>query len=142
MFTKEELEKKGLSELVQLFRGAKDDLERVKEEQATAQEFYDMLRFDVLPKKMEEADMTATTITTEDGEKLKVRVQDELYASVLAERRDAAYSWLEENGYGDLIKPTVNSSTLKAFAKEQLKDGAGLPDELFNILVRPCVRFY
>jgi hypothetical protein len=31
------------------------------------------------------------------------------------------HAWLKDNGFGDMIKPTVNHNTLKAFCKEQLE---------------------
>jgi hypothetical protein len=42
-------------------------------------------------------------------------------------------NWLEENGHGDLIQPTVNSSSLAAFAKDQAADGEDLPSDIFKV---------
>lgn len=42
------------------------------------------------------------------------------------------YVWLKQNELGSLIKPTVNSSSLSAAAKELLGQGRELPEELFR----------
>jgi hypothetical protein len=43
------------------------------------------------------------------------------------------YEWLESNNLGDLIKPTVASSTLKAFVKNRIKAGKDLPDAVLKV---------
>ncbi len=42
-----------------------------------------------------------------------------LFASAQAGRKDALFSALREQGYGDLIQETVNANTLASFVKEQ-----------------------
>lgn len=42
-----------------------------------------------------------------------------LFASAQAGRKDALFSALREQGYGDLIQETVNANTLASFIKEQ-----------------------
>ena len=41
---------------------------------------------------------------------------------------------MKDNGFGDLIKDFVHSSTLKAFLKEQFREGEDLPEEIFSFL--------
>lgn len=53
-----------------------------------------------------------------------------VYANVKAEDREKFFTWLRENGNGDLIKEVVHPQTLNAFAKEQLGNGVSLPDVL------------
>lgn len=48
--------------------------------------------------------------------------------------KDSGMDWLKANGHGGLIKPTVNSGSLSAFAKEMLiEQGKELPSELFKV---------
>lgn len=47
--------------------------------------------------------------------------------------RDSIREYLEENGWGDIVVPSVNSSTLKALVLEQMEKGHEFPDELFDI---------
>lgn len=102
-------------------------------------------------------------IKLEDG--TEVKVSPYYYAKISEDKKEAAFAWLRENGFGDLIKnnisldfgmnedseannvvaqlkakgynvfqsTTVHSSTLKAFVKEQITEGKGLPEDLFGI---------
>jgi len=102
-------------------------------------------------------------IKLEDG--TEVKVTPYYYAKISEDKKEAAFAWLRENGFGDLIKnnisldfamnqdseannlvaqlkakgynvfqsTTVHSSTLKAFVKEQINEGKGLPEDLFGI---------
>ncbi len=54
---------------------------------------------------------------------------DKVYVRVLAADRDRQIEWLESNGLGDLVKPTVNSQTFSAtIRKEFIDEGKALPD--------------
>lgn len=81
----------------------------------------DQLRLHEIPNEMANRDMTSLkgewgrcTLTAD----LSISVRDKL----------TLHQWLEENGQGDLIQPTVNSSTLKAWVKEQMGAGSPVPD--------------
>ena len=50
-----------------------------------------------------------------------------MHVALIAEARPAFYRWLSENGHGDLLVEHVHPSTLKAFCKEQVAEGAELP---------------
>ncbi len=56
------------------------------------------------------------------------------FASPAAGQQEALYSWLKENGYGDLVKETVYSQTLSAFIKELLEEDDELPEELQKLV--------
>jgi hypothetical protein len=62
-------------------------------------------------------------------------------ASILGDHKDEAYEWLRSNDYADLIKPTVNASSLSAVAKELLEHGKELPEEIFRVHIQPTVSF-
>ena len=61
-------------------------------------------------------------VTTEAGTFYR---RDDLYAS--AEDKPAAFAWLREHGYGELITETVNARTLTAFVKELREAGKEVP---------------
>jgi hypothetical protein len=63
----------------------------------------------------------------------KISVRPELYASIKKDMKDEAFAWLAANGYGDIVHPGVNSSTLKSSLKECISSGLELPDNLFNV---------
>ena len=63
----------------------------------------------------------------------RISLRTDIYASVKADAKARALEWLGDIGSGDLIQPTVNSSTLKAFLKNRIKAGEDIPEDLFNV---------
>lgn len=52
--------------------------------------------------------------------------------------KEPGYDWLRNNGAGELIKPTVNSSSLSSYAKSMLEnEGKELPDDIFKVGTSP-----
>lgn len=66
------------------------------------------------------------------SEGYRVGLSTRIVASMVPDRKAAAYAWLEENA-PDLIQPTVNASTLSAYAKELREGNRELPDSLFKV---------
>lgn len=56
------------------------------------------------------------------------------FASPKGGQREAMHNWLKENGFADLIKETVHSSTLSSFAKEYIDENDELPEDLAEVL--------
>ena len=92
-------------------------------------EEYDDIRKGLLPDQMQEEDIKTITI---DGVG-RVQLAGDVYASIPAEQQEAAFTWLRENGYGDLIRETVFSATLKAWAKEGLEQERKMPEDIFKV---------
>lgn len=80
-----------------------------------------------LPERFDEEQ-----VTTFNTERFRVTATQRIFASIIGSEKEAAHKWLEDNGYGDLIKPTVNASSLSSVAKEIISDGKELPDDLFS----------
>jgi len=118
-----------LQETVRAMKIIRDLLDDVKSVKAMLEKAHDKIRLEHVPAKME----------TEGVERVsyadigRVGLTADLYASIQKDRKGDAYEWLKDHGHGDLIKPTLNASTLKALAKEMIKAGSELPDDLFNI---------
>lgn len=131
------------------------DLKKAKEVQRRLEQ-------EDLPELMREFDLSEIKLA--DG--AAVKVVDDLDCSITEERRVTAHAWLEEHGFGGLIKTAVtvdfgreerekaaacaaqiqetvgrpaqlgervHPATLKAFLKERLAAGAGVPFELFGV---------
>lgn len=86
-----------------------------------------------LPRAFDKAGVK--TITLDDGR--RVTLSGLVRASI--KDKEAGYDWLRKNGGEDLIQPTVNASTLAAFARARMEDGEDLPEEYFNVYVMPSV---
>ncbi len=83
-----------------------------KQKQIAAREAEQKLDVEAL-KKLEQTDLpelmrelTLTEITLEDGS--GVKVLDDIQCGITEERRPAAHAWLEENGFGGLIKTALS----------------------------------
>lgn len=83
----------------------------------------------ILPQKMQEEGLSTVNVRGLG----RFSVRNEMRVSVPANKKFELQEWLKENGYGELIAATVNSSTLKSFVKESIMEGRDYPDQLLNI---------
>lgn len=91
-------------------------------------EVHETLAVNIIPDAMGE---DIQTIKIKDVGRLQVRY--DIHCSVKADKKDDLKKWLLENGHGALIMDQVNSSTLKAFVKEQIEQGAPYPEDCLSI---------
>ena len=84
---------------------------------------------EILPKKLNQEGVS--TVHVKDFGRLSIRTETRV--STKAGQAPILQQWLTANGYEELIKPTVNSSTLKSFIKECIQEGRDYPDELINM---------
>lgn len=76
-----------------------------------------VIREETIPSAMQELGLESLTLDT--GQKLKV--QQEVYASIPAANKQAAYRWLNEHGFGGLIKVEVDASFGKGDQEKALE---------------------
>lgn len=93
-----------------------------KVEAAAIRDSFDYLRMKKIPDLMDA--LTVTTIKFEGIGRLQ-KVAD-IYAKT--KDKGASFQYLRDTGYEDMIKPTVNASTLKALLRRLLKEGVDIPD--------------
>lgn len=82
---------------------------------------YDMLRFAIIPARMEAEGITSITV---EGIGRCNAVPD---VQVKQLDKTALYDWLVENELEDMIVQSVNAQTLAAFVRNRIKDGKTLP---------------
>lgn len=108
-------------------------VEEVKEYVSVLSKFvnaeYDMIRLELMPALMEEQGIEGMKI--EDLGRLGLA--GDMYVSIKAGCKEDFLKWLKKYKLGDLAKPEVNSSTLKAFVKARMAGGKPLPTELLNV---------
>jgi hypothetical protein len=94
-----------------------------------AQSKYDLVRNHCIPDKMEAegvervnyagiGNVTTATVTR---------------VSVVKDRKPEFFEWANANGHGGLITPSIHSSTLAGFVKEQLEAGDDVPVDMLNV---------
>lgn len=111
-----------LTEAAQALVAAERATEAADAALKAAKERERVMREETLPGMMQELGVEKMTLT--DGN--EITVKQEVYASVPEARKEAAFDWLEKNGYGGLIKTVV----LKEFGRDQLEEVHHLIDEL------------
>ena len=103
----------------------KADLDTRKKGVAVAQKKFDAIRLKILPDRMVEDEMQSIKISGVG----RLSLTNDAYVSVAAGNRAALHVWLKDHGFAEVIQPTVTSSTLKAFIKEQIREGNPTPGE-------------
>lgn len=119
---------KSIVELAAFMNTIRAELDQLKEKSTSLQKEYDALRLNIIPEKMDEQDITNITIEGVG----RLGLTSDVYASI--DDQEKAFTWLRENRRGDIIKETINSSSLKATIKEIIKSGREIiPPGLFKI---------
>lgn len=91
---------------------------------------YDNYRTVTVPDLMNEAEVSSINIKGIG----RLGITEDAYASIKAGMKEDAYKWvIETEGDESLIQATINSSTLKAWLKEIMRQGeVEIPEDLFN----------
>ena len=114
-------------ELADKLLAIRDELDRLEErrkeltalEEQTERQLFDLMMTEEVEK------------FTRAGRTFRPEIKT--YASIKAECKEAAFRWLRENGYGDLVKEQVNPQSLTSLYKE-LDDSGELPEEFTAML--------
>ena len=120
---------KDLNTLIMAMAKVKAELEVATAEKTRLQKEYDFLRKQKVPEVMD--DDGVGNITLKDVGKVKLTT--DVYAYIPEAQREKAYDWLRANCHGYMIKETIHTKTLKAFAVKAIKEGIELPEDLFKV---------
>lgn len=118
-----------LQELARELSNLKTQKDRIEEDLSAINKRIEILARQEIPEAMDEAGVQNVKFEGIG----KIYLKGDVFASIPAESRDAAYEWLELTGRGSLIKPTVNSSSLKAAVKEWISQGDEIPEDLIKV---------
>lgn len=111
-----------ISRLARALVDADAAVDNANEALKEAKERARIVREETIPSAMQELGISSITLDT--GEKLKV--EQEVYASIPAANKNAAYAWLDDNGFGGLIKILVDAQ----FGKGEQEAATALMQEL------------
>lgn len=115
-------------DLLREFKAAKDFKEACDLLAKESGRLYDYLRLALVPERFEEDGISNMKVEGVG----RVQLAGDLYAGIIKGNEEQAFEWLDDNGRGDLVKKTVNSSSIKAVLKKMLADGEEIPAELFK----------
>ena len=97
---------KSLSDQVVKLKNLEDELEEKEKELKELKRHIELVSGEVIPTMMQE--MNISTLKLADGS--SVEVKPVYGASISAAKKEEAYTWLRENGLGDLIKNEITVS--------------------------------
>ena len=97
---------KSLSDQVVKLKELEDELERKEKELKELKRHVELVSGEVIPTMMQE--MNISTLKLADGS--SVEVKPVYGASISSGKKEEAYTWLRENGLGDLIKNEITVS--------------------------------
>ncbi len=119
-----------IPELAELQAKLDDMHDAVEKTSTMAGSLYDTVRVSILPLVMQEQDVEKIAVTGVGT----VYLQDDIRIKRLlpqgveeGSKDDALFDWLDAVGAGDVIKSTVNFSTLKAMIKRRIQSPDKLP---------------
>lgn len=115
-------------DLIREFKAAKDFKEAADLIEKEAGRVYDFMRLAAIPNRFDEDGINSIKVEGVG----RVQLAGDLYAGIIKGREAEAFEWLGDNGRGDLVKQTVNSSSIKAVLKKMLTEGEEYPAELFK----------
>ena len=115
-----------LTDLIEEMDRVRGQMDALDDVWKPLQKRYDELRLGEIP-----AEMAAEDVTSIKGGFGRCTLQSDLHVS--APNKQNLHQWLKDGGNGDLIVPTVNAQTLKAFCKEQMGKGVELPSDILNV---------
>lgn len=120
----DEAKKKSLKDVVEVFCKVRYVCDRLAEVKSPLEQIKSSLAYGTLPEMFNDQDLKTQTY---DELGVRVTVKSDLTVKTLDKLK--ALGWGKENG---IVQETINSSTLKAFAKDLLKQGKELPSEMFE----------
>jgi hypothetical protein len=91
--------------------------------------FYNSLRMGALPDAMDAEGVQTVKITNLGT----LYITSDVGVTVIKGKTEDSFKWLKSHGLEDIIKRTVNSSTLKATMKVEMGKGTKIPEDIYKI---------
>ena len=89
----------------------------------------DVVRLELQPQAMEDAGLENFKVENLG----RVSLTADMYVSIKEGCKDDLTAWLRKNRLSDLMQETINSSTLKAFVAQRMRDDKPIPTALLNV---------
>jgi hypothetical protein len=118
-----------LVDLVHAMSTVQNRKETLEDQLKIVNKEFDFLRITKIPAKMEEDGVDRINVTSIG----RVSLTADMHVSVKADQKAEFFTWLRDNGRGDLLQENINPSTLKAAVKKMFREGEEVPDTLLNV---------
>jgi len=121
------------NELVEAMLVAQDKHAWAKTETGKAWDEVCFITRTVIPRRFERDQIQNITVILPDGTKKQLLVIPQVSVKTPPENKLKLWDWLRKHDSADIITETVNSSTLAAYIREQMREGEPYPNELLEI---------
>lgn len=120
-------------DLAELMIELREEYDKLKKEAAFVWVQLEAISRQIIPSKMDAEGIANITIELNDGSRRRIQLNDQISVKTPLEKKPELWNWLREHDAEDLISETVNSSTLAAFVREQMRNGGEVPNEICEI---------
>lgn len=121
------------NQLVAMMLELQSQHDQLKKQTARAWENVCMLTRTIIPEKMDADQIQNITVILPDGSKKQLLCLDQVSVKTPPENKEKLWEWLREHDAEALITETVNSSTLAAFVRQQMKTGCEYPVDICDV---------
>lgn len=130
---KASLEGASYNELVAALIRTQEYHKELKERQAQAWDQVCLIARQIIPERMDNDQIQNITVILPDGSKKQLLCIDQVSVKTPPENKIKLWEWLREHDAEDIITETVNSSTLAAYVREQMKQGEPYPVDICEV---------
>lgn len=120
-----------MASLARALLDADQEVDNAEQELKDAKEKARVLREETIPSAMQELGLEELKLST--GQKLSIK--QEVYASIPAANKVQAYDWLNDHGFGGLIKVEVTAQ----FGKGEQEEAVRLSEQLRAMGLQPSL---
>lgn len=87
----------------------------------------------IIPARMDADQIQNITVILPDGSKKQLLCIDQVSVKTPADNKADLWQWLREHDASELITETVNSSSLAAYVREQMRQGEEYPVDICEV---------
>ena len=124
---------KSYNELVAAMMLAQERHNDLKKQTSEAWDDVCVIARQIIPERMDADQIQNITVILPDGSKKQLLVIDQVSVKTPPENKAALWEWLREHDAAEIITETVNSSTLAAFVRQQMRAGDEYPVEICEV---------
>ncbi len=127
------LEGVNYDELVGAMLSAQNHHAEMKAASARAWDEVCLIARQIIPNRMDADNIQNITVILPDGSKKQLLIMDQVSVKTPPEKKLELWEWLREHNAAEIITETVNSSTLAAYVRQQMKAGDPYPNDICEV---------
>lgn len=121
------------NELVAAMLSAQQHHAQMKSAASQAWDEVCLIARQIIPERMDNDQIQNITVILPDGSKKQLLVIDQVSVKTPPENKEQLWEWLREHEAAEIITETVNSSTLAAYVRQQMRAGDEYPVDICEI---------